>query len=371
MQDGKAAMADIERAIQLNPKLAEAYFIRGFIKYNAKEMEGAFKDFTTAIRLDPASSEAYRLRAPLRGDWDGAMADLTKAIEIDTAKKLPPENIAGSWLSLGELKEHHGDAKGAAEAYAKSLAIRPSREVYRDFARLKYESGEMKGALADADKSLALNANDGDALYYRGMAEQALGKTDAALADLDNAVKNGAHPEYFAGRAVVRQAKGDTGGAAADLKRAGRTWLEESVEGSEDGGKLLEESAPRAVEAGTAPCARAHPARSISSPPRCSRITRGRWRRDALKNTSRCIRARRLLYCLRGYLRFDARDFKGAAADFSKAVALDGLPDVSRDYSHFYLWLCRARWAGRRRGRRSCRRGLSSAGSMTRTTGRG
>ena len=51
--------ADYNRAIQLNPNDAQAYYNRGFLPYQLKNYKSAEADFTQAIAINPQFAEAY------------------------------------------------------------------------------------------------------------------------------------------------------------------------------------------------------------------------------------------------------------------------------------------------------------------------
>ena len=53
------AIADYDKAIELDPKLAPAYMNRGVAKYNLKQYSEAIADYDKAIELDPDYAPAY------------------------------------------------------------------------------------------------------------------------------------------------------------------------------------------------------------------------------------------------------------------------------------------------------------------------
>ena len=57
--DYTGAIADCDKAIELEPNFALAYHARGFAKAKLKEYEGAIKDYDKAIELDPKLAGAY------------------------------------------------------------------------------------------------------------------------------------------------------------------------------------------------------------------------------------------------------------------------------------------------------------------------
>jgi len=59
--DGGIAL--IDRALMLNPNLAAAWFLGGFLKVWRGEPDGAIEHFTRAMRLSPLDPEMYRMQA--------------------------------------------------------------------------------------------------------------------------------------------------------------------------------------------------------------------------------------------------------------------------------------------------------------------
>lgn len=85
--DYDPALENLDRAIELDPELALAYFYRGGI-YIYTERRGntsAVSDFDHAIELDPGFAMAWYLRGVThvkKGEFDKALKDFTRAIEL-------------------------------------------------------------------------------------------------------------------------------------------------------------------------------------------------------------------------------------------------------------------------------------------------
>jgi len=61
--DTNEAIEDLTKAIELNPRYAEAYAGRGTAKADKRDFTGAIEDFTIAIELQPSYAMAYIGRA--------------------------------------------------------------------------------------------------------------------------------------------------------------------------------------------------------------------------------------------------------------------------------------------------------------------
>jgi len=120
---------DANKAIELNPKDAEAYYNRGTAKGSLGDRIGSMKDFNKAIELKPKYSQAYYSRGFLKnklGDHTGAMKDFNKVVTLDPKGAIP-------YYSRGVTKNQLGDKKGALEDLSKAgeLGYSESYEMIR------------------------------------------------------------------------------------------------------------------------------------------------------------------------------------------------------------------------------------------------
>ena len=65
LSDNKGAVEKYNKAIELNPKYAEAYIKRGYAKSELKDYTGAMQDYNKAIELDPKNARAYVSRGAI------------------------------------------------------------------------------------------------------------------------------------------------------------------------------------------------------------------------------------------------------------------------------------------------------------------
>ncbi len=67
------------------PETTSQYRESGNIKYNSEDYQGAISDYTKAIEINPGFSDAYCNRGSAKNelkDYSGAISDYTKAIEL-------------------------------------------------------------------------------------------------------------------------------------------------------------------------------------------------------------------------------------------------------------------------------------------------
>jgi tetratricopeptide (TPR) repeat protein len=87
-RDFKGALADLDRAIQIDPNYAKAYNSRGTVKMlGFKDYQGAALDINRALQIDPKLSAAYTNRGTLKAmesqDYQGALVEFNRAIQIN------------------------------------------------------------------------------------------------------------------------------------------------------------------------------------------------------------------------------------------------------------------------------------------------
>ncbi|MEP4684946.1 MAG: tetratricopeptide repeat protein, partial [Rhodopirellula bahusiensis] len=193
----KATSAAIE-LLQDDPKeLSTAYLLRAMTQ---DESEDQLADLTKAIELDPSNAEAVRQRAGLRmqeGDFDEAVEDLQKVLELDPTN----EQIAAATVQqLVELDR----ADDALALLSKTIQARPSEGLYRLRALLYTNMDREDDALADLNKALAMQPKDPIALLQR--AEISLRRDDVkdAKRDLDAAIDLAPQVEQLDQAIVVR-----------------------------------------------------------------------------------------------------------------------------------------------------------------------
>jgi len=135
-------------------QIGEEYFYSGLEKANQNDHYGAIADYTKAIELDPNYVIAYINRGVMKAalkDYYGSIADFTKAIEIDP-------NFAIAYYSRGLSKDNLKDIYGAISDYTKAIEVYPYYEdAYYNRGNAKADLKDYYGAIADYTKAIELN----------------------------------------------------------------------------------------------------------------------------------------------------------------------------------------------------------------------
>ena len=110
-------IADYTRAIELNPKYVAAFNNRGVAYKDKGELDKAISDYNKAIELNPKFAEAFYNRGIAykdKGELDKAISDYNKAIELN-----PKE--AAAMAMLGNVYEMKKDKEKAKYLYEQAL----------------------------------------------------------------------------------------------------------------------------------------------------------------------------------------------------------------------------------------------------------
>jgi tetratricopeptide (TPR) repeat protein len=201
------------------PNDAEGFLNRASARAFNGDMNGAIADCTRAIELDPKSEPAVYKRGALKlqkGDNDGAIADLTRAIELSP-------NTADYYSDRGLAKLRKRDNDGAIVDFTRAIELDAKNAIaYRNRALAKNVKDDADGALADYTRAIELHPKNANAYYNRGTIKKSKGDLDGAIADFSSAIElNEKLAIAYKNRGEAKQAKGDAAGANEDLKRAG------------------------------------------------------------------------------------------------------------------------------------------------------
>jgi tetratricopeptide (TPR) repeat protein len=214
--DRFGALADLDRAIDLDPSMATGYFARGDLKRVGGDPDGAIADLTIAIQLNPNFPRAYVSRGNAhrnKGEANAAVADFNKAIRLDAKSAL-------AYIGRGMARLPAGTA---IRDFNRAIRLDPkSPEAFFGRGWAHFSRGDAAGAISDLTRAIDLNPQHSVAFMFRGEAYRDKGETDRAIADLTEAIRLGV-PDWgyaYGQRGVERLRKGDFKGALVDLTKS-------------------------------------------------------------------------------------------------------------------------------------------------------
>jgi predicted TPR repeat methyltransferase len=208
-----AALADYDRIIALEPRIAEAHNNRGLMLHRLCREAEALESCDRAIALSPNLSDAH----VNRGNALHALGRRDEALTAyERALVLSPNRIE-ALLGRGNVLCEESRHEEALMAYDLALALKPGfAQAWLGRGNLMYKTKRHDEALVAYDKALALDPRLAEAELGRGNALRERKRHDEAVRAYDAALKLTPDlAEAFLGR----------GDALYDLKRYGEALV--------------------------------------------------------------------------------------------------------------------------------------------------
>lgn len=211
------AIADLNKAIELDPNSVLAFENRGTLFVRSGKPDRAIEDYNEAIRLDPNYAQAHADRGVayyVKDDYARAIENYSEAIRLDPKHAVSYSNRAAAYKKAGR-----NDRAIADESEA--IKIDPDRPEFYDNRGLSYaHNRDYDLAIADYDKAISLKK---EAKFYtnRGDSYQFKGNLDRAIADYGDAIK--LNPKFtlaWNNRGAAYKRKGDLEAALSNYEQA-------------------------------------------------------------------------------------------------------------------------------------------------------
>lgn len=252
--DAAGARADLDQALERDPRLVVAWLRRAQLRRATSEIPGAMSDAHQAVELAPGNTAAILERAEIaaiiglhamaltkfdrlieldpkmteawigRGDvhrrknqFPDAIQDLNRALQV-TPRSAP------AYATLGKVKLESRDHPGAYEALVRAQQLDPKNvEAIISMASLLYLTNQPQEAIEEVDKAIALDPFHGMAFVTRAHARVDHKDFQGALADFNQALRlapGDARANLLVGRGDAHFRLGQTARAIADYRKA-------------------------------------------------------------------------------------------------------------------------------------------------------
>jgi tetratricopeptide (TPR) repeat protein len=217
LQHNDDAKTEFDRAIAIDPKMAEAHLNLGLLVLES-DPAAAATEFSSAADLTPTESRPrflYGLALEHSGKLDQALAQYQKAAQLAPNEYEIAFALARALISLHRAAE-------AEPEFRHAVALKPDSAPAQLGLAESLESQQKYGAAADALAAyLKLRPDDRAARTDRAYALMQTNQFDAAIAELDR-LDSGAAPDAnrLKMRAGIYMQQSNWTGAAAALQQA-------------------------------------------------------------------------------------------------------------------------------------------------------
>jgi tetratricopeptide (TPR) repeat protein len=184
-KDRETSIRACTELLRQQPMNVVAYNHRGNGYRAAGNYDLAIADHTKAIEIDPKFALAYNSRCAdfaSKGDYDAAIADCSKAIELNP-------KYAAAYFNRGIASGRKGDFDRAIADHGQSISLNPRyAKAYNGRAWAYLKAGDKVQAMADVQRALELAADDAAALDTRAHIFEAMKKRNEAISDFRQAL---------------------------------------------------------------------------------------------------------------------------------------------------------------------------------------
>jgi len=219
LEEFVGAEFDCTKSIELNPFVADAYSCRGYARLNEGKLDEAIVDFDKALELSPEDRSSMTAKAYAKvelKEFQSALEDYDKIVKKfpkdkislyergclhlqmqDTISamndfcgviKLDPFTSLG-WSARGRVYLEQGEYEKSVADLNEAISLENRPLDYINRALVRHKLNDYKGAMADFDKALELNANEYVAYFNRGILRAEVGDNNRAIEDFEMVLK--------------------------------------------------------------------------------------------------------------------------------------------------------------------------------------
>ncbi|MFC1715982.1 tetratricopeptide repeat protein [Candidatus Poribacteria bacterium] len=189
MYQPPVAVEDFKKAIELDPKLADAHFSLGTAYHQMDMPEEATAEFAKTVELDPDNVQAHVYLAQdyaAAGENEKVIQHLTKAAELEDSNAEILKTLGAMQLQYG------GDSgiKAAQKALEKAVELKPDdAEISMNYGYTLYLDRLFNEAIEKLKKAIEIQSNYPEAHYNLALSYKAVRKYDLARQHWEKVIK--------------------------------------------------------------------------------------------------------------------------------------------------------------------------------------
>jgi tetratricopeptide (TPR) repeat protein len=221
------ALADFNRAIELDPEDAWAISLRGAIYHDLGHYDEAFADASRAVELRPKSAQYITSRGEVRmhlDQYDDALADFSRAIELNP-------KYARAFAHRGDLHKYLRHYEESLADYNRAIELAPKEDwIMVGRAGTYHDLGRYDDALAELSRAIELDPKYARAFARRGDVHRHLGHYEESLADYNRAIELAPdNVQNISQRGEIHRLLGQHDDALADFNRASELFSSQDI----------------------------------------------------------------------------------------------------------------------------------------------
>ncbi|TIL37379.1 adenylate/guanylate cyclase domain-containing protein [Mesorhizobium sp.] len=178
-------VANADRALELEPGLADAHASRGIAMFTKGRRDEAEVEFEKALELDPTSFEAhffYGRNCHAQGQFEKARGFYERTIALKPDDYRAWDQLRAVHVSLGQHEEAVESARQCLQRIEKEIAAYPDEPILLCYGGcLLADLGEMEHGAEWASRAAAIAGNDLRVLYNLACCYAKLGKAEEAM----------------------------------------------------------------------------------------------------------------------------------------------------------------------------------------------
>lgn len=205
----KMALEYLNRCLKESPGYAEAYFTRGSIREQLKDLSGANTDYNIYLEMKPDQPEALLSRAIVRyrlGLHKQSKEDFLKLLT------LPPGETQTIFFNLS------ASPSGKNQIITAQSDTKP--QIFNYLGLVETKLGNYAGAISWLDSALQLQGKQADYFVNRGIAKEAMNDTTAMQDYMAAIALQPDHTVALHNIAVLKRKRGETASLEQDLEKA-------------------------------------------------------------------------------------------------------------------------------------------------------
>lgn len=180
-----AAQLTLDRALEIDPKMAIGYFNLAEVRRKQGQMTIAAENYSEAIRIDPNYAKAHHQLGIVRK----SQQDQSVIRHFQQALRSDPLFLE-AYLSLGRTYLQRGKVLEATDQFEKGLEIEPaSAEIYLNLGLGQSLLGHSQAALEAFQQAIGLKPHFSDAHYNLGLARAQMGQLGKAVESFQEAIR--------------------------------------------------------------------------------------------------------------------------------------------------------------------------------------